>query len=312
MRQARCQPDSCQVIDTLGILLPIIALILLGHVLRRSGVFGTDVWTGIERLVYFLLFPALLFGTLASRPIELAAGGQMILVGIAFMVGGMLMGLIAHPLLSPSRKAFASIFQCGFRFNTYIGFALLGGIHGADGIAAFALLAGFVIPLANVASVWALARHGQQSMLRELIRNPFILATFGGLGWSALGLPLPETALATLTFLGEPALPLGLLATGAGLALVLNGRQNLLSAYFIFTKLIAVPMLALGLALVAGLDAEYLAAAVILAALPPASSAYILTTRMGGDGPLVAATVGASTILAAVTLPIWIHVLGGL
>lgn len=297
---------------TLSVLLPIVALIVLGHVLRRSGVFGPDLWAGIERLVYFLLFPALLFGTLASRPIELAAGGQMILVGIAFMVGGMLIGLIAQPLLSPSRKAFASIFQCGFRFNTYVGFALLGNIYGADGIAAFALLAGFVIPLANIASVWALARHGRQSVLRELLRNPFILATFGGLGWSAFGLPLPDLMLATLIFLGEPALPLGLLATGAGLTLMLDGRQGLLSAYFIFTKLLAVPMLALGLAIMSGLADEYLAAAVILAALPPASSAYILATRMGGDGPLVAATVGAATILAAITLPVWLYLLGRL
>jgi malonate transporter and related proteins len=296
--------------ETVTVLLPIIALIALGHLLRRTGIFGPDLWSGIERLVYFLLFPALLFGTLASRPIDLGAGGLMILVGFGFMLGGMLLGLAARPLLSPSPRAFASIFQCGFRFNTYIGFAVLGGVHGADGIAAFALLAGFVIPLANVASVWALARHGRQSILRELVRNPLILATFGGLGWSALELPLPDITLATLIFLGEPALPLGLLATGAGLTFLLDGREKLLVAYFVSAKLVAVPALALGLALAFGLAGLYLATAVILAALPPASSAYILATRMGGDGPLVAATVGTATIAAIVTLPLWLKALG--
>jgi predicted permease len=296
--------------ETVTVLLPIIALIALGHLLRRTGIFGPDLWSGIERLVYFLLFPALLFGTLASRPIDLGAGGLMILVGFGFMLGGMLLGLAARPLLSPSPRAFASIFQCGFRFNTYIGFAVLGGVHGADGIAAFALLAGFVIPLANVASVWALARHSRQPILRELVRNPLILATFGGLGWSALGLPLPDIALATLIFLGEPALPLGLLATGAGLTFLLDGREKLLVAYFVAAKLVAVPALALGLALAFGLVGPYLATAVILAALPPASSAYILATRMGGDGPLVAATVGTATMAAIVTLPLWLKAIG--
>ncbi len=295
---------------TLVTLFPIIALIALGHALKRLGMPGTDVWRGIEALVYYVLFPALLFGTLASRPIDLAAGGTMILVGFGFMIGGMLLGLAARPLLSPSPKAFASIFQCSFRFNTYIGMALLGGVFGADGIAAFALLAGFVIPLANVASVWALAHHGRQPILRELLRNPFILATFTGLGWSALGLPLPELALATLIFLGEPALPLGLLATGASLTFLLEPRQKALVVYFIGAKLLGVPALALGLALLAGLQGEYLAAAVMLAALPPASSAYILATRMGGDGPLVAATVGAATLIAALTLPLWLSALG--
>jgi len=298
------------VAETVAILLPIVALIGLGHLLRRSGIFGPDLWSGIERLVYYLLFPALLFGTLAGRPIDLGAGGLMILVGFGFMLGGMLLGLAVRPLLSPPPRAFASIFQCGFRFNTYIGLALLGGMHGAEGIAAFALLAGFVIPLANVASVWALARHTRHAILPELARNPFILATFGGLGWSVLGLPLPDIALSTLLFLGEPALPLGLLATGAALTFTLDGRQQTLVAYFVVVKLLAVPALALGLALAIGLTGAYLAAAVLLAALPPASSAYILATRMGGDGPLVAATVGAATVLAAVTLPVWLFVLG--
>lgn len=296
--------------ETATTLFPIIALIALGHLLKRFEMFGTHVWRGIEALIYYLLFPALLFGTLASRPIDLGAGGTMILVGFGFMLGGMLLGLGARPLLSPSPRAFASIFQCSFRFNTYIGMALLGAMYEADGIAAFALLAGFVIPLANVASVWALARHGRLPILRELVRNPFILATFTGLAWSALELPLPDLALATLLFLGEPALPLGLLATGAGLVFLLEPRQKVLVGYFIAAKLLGVPAIGLGLALLAGLEGEYLAAAVMLAALPPASSAYILATRMGGDGPLVAVTVGTATLIAAATLPLWLLVLG--
>lgn len=293
-----------------NVLLPVVALIALGHLLRRSEWISAQAWGGIEWLVYYLLFPALLFGTLAVRPIDLAAGGAMVLAGFGFMLGGMLLGLAARPLLSPPARAFASIFQCAFRFNTYIGFALLGGLFGADGIAAFALLAGFVIPFANLASVWALARHGQQPMWRELSRNPLILSTFGGVAWSLSGLPLPAAVETLLVFLGEPALPLGLLATGAGLTLVLTRRQMLLVSYFLAVKLAAVPAIALLLAIVLDLQGAYRAAAVVLAALPVATSAYILTTRMGGDGPLVAATVGAATVAAMFTIPLWLGALG--
>lgn len=292
------------------VLLPVVALIALGHFLRRSGWIGSHVWEGIERLVYYLLFPALLFGTLAVRPIDLAAGGAMILTGVGFMLSGMLLGMASRPLLSASPQAFASIFQCAFRFNTYIGFALVGGLFGADGIAAFALLAGFVIPFANLASVWALARQVRQPMFRELVRNPLILSTFSGIAWSLSGLPLPSAAQTLLIFLGEPALPLGLLATGAGLTLALTRPQLLLVSYFVAVKLVAVPAIALLLALMLDLQGEYLAAAVILAALPVASTAYILTTRMGGDGPLVAATVGTATVAAMITIPIWLSLIG--
>lgn len=297
-------------LEAVGVLLPIAALIALGHLLKRWNLLGREVWGGIEWLVYYLLFPALLFGTLATRPIDLGAGGAMVLTGILFMLGGMTLGLAVRPLLRPSPRSFASVFQCGFRFNTYIGFALMGGLFGAQGIAAFALLAGFVIPLANLASVWALARHGQQPLVRELLRNPLIIATFGGIGWSLSGWPLPQTLETTLLFLGEPALPLGLLATGAGLTFLLTRRDTALVVYFLAVKLLAVPALAWGLALWLDLQGVYLAAALILAALPSASSAYILAARMRGDAPLVATTVGLATIASALTLPLWLGVLG--
>jgi malonate transporter and related proteins len=75
-------------------------------------------------------------------------------------------------------------------------------------------------------------------------------------------------------------------------------------------KLLAVPALAWGLALWLDLQGVHLASALILAALPSASSAYILAVRMGGDGPLVATTVGLATIASALTLPLWLGVLG--
>lgn len=294
----------------LSILSPILVLMALGQLLRRNGLFGAEFWRGVEALVYYVCFPALLFGTLATQPIQLTIGGPMILTGIGFMLGGMLMGLVSIPVFTPTPRSFASLYQCAFRFNAYIGFALLGGLYGHAGIAAFALLAGFVIPMVNVASVWALARHQKQSLLRELLRNPFILATFAGLTWSALALPMPDVLHTTLLFLGEPALPLGLLATGASLSLRLEARQGGLVGYFIAVKLLAVPLLALGLAILAGLEQEYLAAAVLLAALPPAASASILANRMGGDGALVATTVGVATLLSALSLPVWLWILG--
>ncbi|MBS0003449.1 MAG: AEC family transporter [Thioalkalivibrio sp.] len=86
-----------------------------------------------------------------------------------------------------------------------------------------------------------------------------------------------------------------------------KGHAN---SFFIAAKLAGVPAIALGLAVMTGLQGDYLAAAVMLAALPPAASAYILATRMDGDGPLVAATVGRATLTAALTLPLCLMALG--
>jgi len=46
-------------------LIPVFLLMAAGVLARRFLVTGEDHWVGIERLVYFLLFPALLIDTLA-------------------------------------------------------------------------------------------------------------------------------------------------------------------------------------------------------------------------------------------------------
>jgi malonate transporter len=288
---------------------PIIVLIALGQLLRRAGWFGDNVWRSVESLVYFLLFPSLLFVTLATRPVDLATGGLLILTGAVFLLSGVVLGLLARHLLHPDPRALASVYQCGIRFNAYIGMAVMAGLHGPEGISAFALLAGFAIPMVNIASVWALARHGQHRFWRSIATNPFIIATLLGLGWASTGLALPEVARISLDFLGQPALPLGLLATGAALVWVLERRQALLISYFLTLKLVLLPLIALGTGLYFNLDSAHLAAAVVLAALPPAASAQILAARMGGDAQIVAVTTGIGTVLAIITLPFWIQFL---
>ncbi len=49
---------------------------------------------------------------------------------------------------------------------------------------------------------------------------------------------------------------------------------------------------------------------VLFAALPTATSAYILSREMGGDAPLMAQVVAATTVGAAITMPVALAVLG--
>jgi predicted permease len=294
-------------------LLPDFALILLGLGLRRAMHLGDHFWAGLENLVYFVLFPALLFHAIARSSLDLAAAGPLVLAGLGVMGGGMALGLLARllfPALTPI--SFASQFQCAFRYNSYIGLAVAGKLHGVAGLATMGLLVGAMVPLANVASVWMLARHGNAGVWRELSRNPLILATLAGLAWNLLGLPYPEPARQFLGRLSEASIALGLLAVGAALklrgALDSGGRGT--AAWFLAVKLGVLPVLALGLTRWLGLAPLQAAIVLIFAALPTASSAYILTQRMGGDGARVAWLISASTFAAMVTLPFWLA-LGG-
>lgn len=294
----------------LDLIVPDFSLILLGLALRRHSSLAPQFWAQLEKLIYYVLFPALLFGALARMHPGFAAAMALIETGIAFLAVGILLGYLAQWLFRPPPMSFASGFQCAYRFNSYIGFAIMGGLHGHDGIAAFGLLAGFVIPLANVVSVLALARHGKMSWMSEILRNPLILSTVAGLLWASAGLPIPRVVDKTLALLGEAALPIGLLAVGAGLKRMEGKALKGFMIYITLVKLIAMPAAAFVVGRWLALPPLYFHAALVLAALPTASSAYILAVRMGGDGPLVASLIALNMLVAAITLPIWFSLAG--
>ncbi|MDO8930882.1 MAG: AEC family transporter [Rhodocyclaceae bacterium] len=292
-------------------LLPDFALILLGFALRRAMHLGDHFWTGLEKLVYFVLFPALLFNALVRTAIDWQAAPPLIATGAAAMVVGMLAGGAARGLFALPPISFASQFQCAFRFNSYIGLAVAGNLHGAAGIAAMGLLTGAMVPLANLAAVWMLARHGNTGVWRELAKNPLILATLAGLAWNLAGWPMPVPALKVLGRLAEASIALGLLTVGAALRIrgSFGDGGRVAAAWFMAAKLLVMPAAALVIARSFGLTGVYFDIAVAFAALPTASSAYILTQRMGGDGARVAWLISATTLAAMLTLPAWLAAL---
>lgn len=288
-------------------LLPDFALILLGASLRRLLHLGDHFWNGLEKLVYYVLFPALLFNGLVKARIDWSAAAPMLGVAGAAMAGSMVLGLGAR-LLPITPISFASQYQCAFRFNSYIGLAVAGTLYGVPGIAAMGIVVGLMVPPANLAAVWMLARHGEAGVWRELARNPLILATLAGIAANLAGLEPPVVLLRFLGRLGDAAIVLGLLAVGAGLRMGAAGgvATHAAAAYFLVVKLMAMPAMALLMIRGAGLNGVHADIALIFAALPAASSAYILAQRMGGDGARVAWLVSAGTLLSMASIPLWL------
>ncbi len=291
--------------NTALLLLPDFALILLGAAIRRWMALGEHFWLGLEKLVYFVLFPALLINALLRTRLDLAAALPLLATAYLAMIGGMALGLVPRLLSRVPALTFASVFQCGYRFNSYIGLAAAGLLFGDAGIATMGLIVGAAVPLANLASVWMLARHGQVGLARELIRNPLILATLTGFLLNLSGLEPPAPLLALLRRLADASIALGLIAVGAALRLHhVPGVQGM-AFWILAVKLLALPVLALAVGAWLGLSGLNYQVVVLFAALPTASSAYILAVRMGGDGRSVAWLISVSTLASMVTLPLW-------
>ncbi|MCL4746815.1 MAG: AEC family transporter [Burkholderiaceae bacterium] len=300
--------------NIVALLFPEIALIAIGWGLYRGGRFSDAFWSGAEQLVYFVLFPALLFGALVRNPVSIGASAPMLAAALGAFAVGIALGFLARPLLAPSGRRFASGVQCAFRFNSYITLALALRLGGDAGLSFAALLVGVFVPAVNFAAVYALARHSGAGVARELARNPLVIATVAGLAAKSLGLQLPEPVDATLTRLGQAALGIGLILVGAGLRLERGAiaeagaaRQAArLAAWFGATKLLVMPLVALALAQLFALEPLARVIVVLFAAVPPAPAAYVLTTRMGGDGRFVALLITGYTLASLATLPLWL------
>jgi len=293
-------------VDIALVILPDFLLIVIGLVLARRFGYERGFWEGLEKLVYYLLFPALLFRSLATGKLDFAAAGPMIVVALSFTAAGMLLSALARPLFKPDAKTAATCFQCGFRFNTYIGLALAASLYGKEGVALLAVVVGAMIPLANFGAVAALARHGGHNFLLELARNPLVVSTLAGFAWNLAALPMPGAADHTLQLLGQTALPAGLLSVGAALRIEPGHGPWPAHAWWLTVKLVALPLIAWGLALAHGLSGMPLTLLVFTAALPTASSAYVLAVRMAGEGRAVATQITLGTLASMLTIPFWI------
>jgi malonate transporter and related proteins len=290
------------------LLLPDFLLIALGWLICTRTPLDRGVWEAVERLVYYLLFPVLLFNSIVRSPLQpqqtLALAGASMLVlccGIALSLG-----LRRVPGVDPLLHASGA--QTAFRFNSYIALALGERLAGSQGVAWMALLVALGVPLCNVAAVWSLARHGGHSTGRELLRNPLIVATVGGLAANMAGLSLPDAVGTTLQRIGLAALPLGLMAVGAGLRFGGLRDAPVLASAFLAIRHLVLPAIALAMGAAFALPAAQWVVLVTFCALPTASSAYVLAVRMGGNGPFVAGLVTLSTIAGMVCMPVWLAI----
>ena len=295
------------------LLFPDFSLILIGYLLCRFTALNRKVWEPIESLVYYFLFPVLLFQAIVKTPLEMGTASSLIRAGLALGVSGIALSysLPYWPWIGRriDPRLHAASAQVGFRFNSFIALALASKVAGPQGLQYIAVLIGVCVPLFNMGAVWPMARHAQKHFGGELLRNPLILATLSGLVANLIGVHIPFWLEPTVTRIGQASLALGLMAAGAGMQFASLRSAKTLGIAVLAVKHIGLPVLALGIAMLFHLDPTQSTVLLMFSAVPTASSCYVLAARMGYDGPYVAGLVTLSTLLGIASLPFALGVL---
>lgn len=295
------------VLELLLALWPLFALIVAGFYLRRWDFPNEAFWPGAERLNYFILFPALLFSSLASAPLNNPALPRLALAVLLGLGIAWLALLLLRRLRGWPAGRFGAFSQGILRFNTYLGLAAVGSLYGQEGLTLAALMLALMVPTVNVLSVWSLtAERGvsARSLLLPILKNPLILACLGGTLINLSGLGLPGGSERLLGLLAAASLPLGLLCVGAALKPEQLGGEIPALVWNSSLRLLAMPLLAWAVAYGLQLPAMESSVLVLFFALPTAPTAYVLTRQLGGDSHLMAGIITLQTLLAAGSLPL--------
>lgn len=303
-------------LDILNALIPVFLVIALGFVIKRMDFPGDALWAPLDQLTYYIFFPALLFRTLAIADLgdyDIAPMASALAAGLFTMVA-ILMSL--KQVLTLSGPQFASVFQGAARWNGFVALAVIGSFFGNEGLALAAVAFAVLVPSVNVLSVLILTRYagdtpaGMGTVLRLLSKNPLILACAAGIALNVSGIGLPGPLEPTFNILGNAALTIGLIAIGAGLKPAHAFDTKWIVLMTSGLRLIVMPLLMAGWCFVFDVTGLPRLVVLICGAVPGATSSYILARQLGGDSTLMASLITGSTILAVITMPLMLWVLG--
>lgn len=303
------------------IVLPVFLVIGLGFCLKRTALVHDAFIHDLNRLVYYIALPALLFYKIA--------GADFFASFNARLLGGMILAITLVFLLSYGVGRFfgyspavqGAFCQGAFRGNlAYIGLAIVYNAYGEQGFTRAGILLGFLVPYMNVLSVVALILpHRRQNLemgrffwLQQIATNPLIAASFVGIFWSFLGLPLPQILDRALDIVTGMSLPLALIAIGASFSFrKLRGdlRPAAISAGM---KIVLMPLLAALLLLALGVHGQEMAIGVLLASTPTATAAYIMAQQLKCDAELSGAIILLSTLCSVFTYSLSLYLLHSL
>ena len=189
-------------------------------------------------------------------------------------------------------------------------------MFGKPGLTLAAVAVAVLVPISNILSVTILTRYAlghsasPVAIARLLAKNPLILSCAVGIFLNATGIGLPGPLPGTAKIIGDASLTLGLLAVGGGLRIghVFEAKWAVL--YTSLLNLILMPALMMGFCLVFGVDGLPRLVVLICAAVPGATSSYVLARQLGGDMELMASLITGGTVLAVLTMPLMLWIFG--
>ncbi|MCX4079553.1 AEC family transporter [Rickettsia rhipicephali] len=302
--------------------LPIFLITLLGSIIKNKWLTSEEFWRGIEKLSYFVLFPAMLFNYVSTADLSVASISKLVAALIISTILVSIGLIIYQKKYNIDKVQFTSIFQGSIRYNSYIFFGVSSPLLGPSGLSIVAVISSYMIIFTNILSVMIFAyyipnksvtntiRTSFVLMMKLIVRNPLIIASLVGFVFNYSNLELHLGLKKTLDSLSNAALAIGMLNVGAGLNFTI--RQELLHNVMLtsFVKLVVFPLVSVVVLWLMSIDGLDRSVGILYSCLPCASTAYVLSRQLDGDPDSMASIITFTTFFSVVTISIIMYIMG--
>ena len=294
-------------------LFPVFALLLLGHLLKRLGLTHDAFFKTADKLIYYIFFPAMLFWKIGAAASDQTGDPGLYKAAICAVISVYVISSLYIKVFSVPAYQAGSFSQSCYRFNTYIGMAVILNALGEDGARQFSLLIGLIIPIINILAVSTLSWYSEKKVLllqrvrltaKALISNPLIIACLAGITyWRLIG-GFPVFIENTFRLASFVTLPLALLSIGATLTLGGMKSHLKLSLVACMLKLVLLPMTGYLFLKIFNTTALPFKVGMIYFTLPTSTALYILSSQLSSDTQLASAAIALSTMLSFISLSV--------
>ena len=303
---------------SLNATLPVFAVMVLGWILKKINFLSEEFIRVANKLTFKVALPCMLFLDIAEMDPSQLLDGRFVAYGFTVSLISILGIWALAKFFMKDKTQVGAFVQGAYRSSAAVlGVALITNVYGNAGYAPLMILAS--VPLYNVFAVMILVLEAGgggkldgkrlQKAALNVCKNPIILGILAGMPFVLFRWHIPAMVDKTLSMLSNLATPLSLLAIGAacdwGDALK-KAKPTIMAAA---TKLVILPALFLPVAVGLGFRDAQLMAILIMLGSPSTPSGYIMAKQMGNDDVLANGIIVLTTLLAAVTITLWIFLL---
>ncbi len=294
-------------------LFPVFALLLFGHLLKRFGLTHDAFLKTADKLIYYIFFPVLLFWKIGAASSDLIGDPGLYKAAICAVVSVYILSSLYIKLFRVPAYQAGSFSQSCYRFNTYIGMAVMLNALGEDGARQFSILIGLIIPIINILAVSTLSWYSEKKVslpqrvgltAKALISNPLIIACIAGIMyWKLIG-GFPVFIDNTFRLASFVTLPLALFSIGGALTLGTMKNYFKLSLVASVFKLVILPLS--GYLFLNAFNATGISFKVgmLYFTLPTSTALYVLSSQLNSDTQLASAAIALSTLLSVISLSV--------